>query len=502
MPLVGGQMDLAWGDGLGDETQGLDIVGVRGLDQSLEAALVNGITTVSLRGRYFTLLPWAIGEYFAAEVAAGITTFDEARFKAFLFRVEFLALACTTIDNGDGDPGGALGRVLFQSEMAAMLAGEDVTFPVGRGGGMLGTYFGPCRALGLVRATDGGGVEPFVLTPRGQAVWNARKVALGEGSWRTLLWEGETLSPADTRALVPHFSLRGLANAGDEAAALREALLTPWAPIGPAAAGVSGSYARFADTIAWLRSEGEATPLRADALLGEAWRRAAFGNGGEPVIQLAWAEYEWRRRLHFALELMLSAVADTVRARGEATLEGVVQEWLEEPDLPVRLTAAWPLASVACGQPAVEAFASVPADLYTVDAPPDDLARLKPHARALAGAALVTGLSRQSAALRADGRFQNRRAPGERALACIESAGDEPFAQALTALSAVAVEAHLATTFRKMGGGQKCSLRFFPEGSRLLTTDLDTSAGRSGSRLWNVIKVLEDAAVPGIGRRE
>jgi len=41
-------MDVAWCDGLGDETQGLDIVGVHGLDQRLKAALVNGISTVSL----------------------------------------------------------------------------------------------------------------------------------------------------------------------------------------------------------------------------------------------------------------------------------------------------------------------------------------------------------------------------------------------------------------------------------------------------------------------
>jgi hypothetical protein len=81
-------------------------------------------------------------------------------------------------------------------------------------------------------------------------------------------------------------------------------------------------------------------------------------------------------------------------------------------------------------------------------------------------------------------------------------AGEEPFAETLQALAGVAVEAHLATTFRKMGGGQKCSLRFFPEGSKLLSTGLETGAGRSGSRLWNVIKVLEDSAVPGIGRAE
>jgi hypothetical protein len=37
-------MEVVWGDGLGEETKGLDILGVRGLDQSLETALANGIT--------------------------------------------------------------------------------------------------------------------------------------------------------------------------------------------------------------------------------------------------------------------------------------------------------------------------------------------------------------------------------------------------------------------------------------------------------------------------
>ena len=455
-------MDVAWGDGLGEETQGLDIVGVRGLDQSLEAALVNGITTVSLRGRYLTLLPWAIGEFFAAEIAANATQFAEARFKGFLARVEFLALACTTLDDGSGDPGGVLGRVIYQTEMVALAAGETVTFPIDRPGGMLGTYFGPCRALGLVRTAEGGGAEPFVLTPRGQAIWKARKAALGEGPWRTLLWDAETLGADETRALVRHFSLKGLAGAPDEAAALREALLTPWSPVGSAAASVALSYDRFAQTIAWLQAADNGGPLRADALLADVWRRIAAGDGAEMAVEESWAEYEWRRRLHFALELTLSAVADTVRARGEATLSDVVAEWLEEADLPPRLTAAWPQAALAAGRRGAEAFFSVPTDLYITETPPDDLARLKPHARALAAFALVSGLAHQSAALRESGRFQDRNAPGRRALACVETAKEEPFAQTLRALTDVAVQAHLTTTFRKMGGGQKCSLRFFP----------------------------------------
>ena len=57
-------MEVFWGDALGEETQGLDILGIRTLDQPLETALANGITTISLRGRYFTILPWLIGEFF------------------------------------------------------------------------------------------------------------------------------------------------------------------------------------------------------------------------------------------------------------------------------------------------------------------------------------------------------------------------------------------------------------------------------------------------------
>lgn len=495
-------MNLAWGDGLGEETQGLDIVGVRGLDQSLEAALVNGITTVSVRGRYFSLLPWALGEFFSAEVSAKATEFDETRFKSFLARVEFLALACTSLDDGDGDSGGALGQVTFHSEMTALSSGRAVEFYKNRNGSMLGTYFGPCRALGLLRTADGVRAEPILLTPRGQAVWEARKTALGNGVWRSLLWKAETLSPADVKTLIPHFSLKRLAQATAEAEAVRDALLKPWTPEGLAASSVSSSYERFGQTIAWLQAVRRRMPLRADAVLAEAWRRTALSDNGEFSVEQSWAEYEWRRRLHFGLELVLSAVSETVRGQGQASLDEIVQEWRDEPELPAMLTTTWPDAILAWERNGAETVRSVPAGLYLTDVPPGDLSKLKPHARALMAFALIAALARQSAPLRINHLFRNFQAPGDRALVCVETAAGEPFADTLRALADIAVQAHLATTFRKMGGGQKCSLRFFPEGSKLLTTDVDTSAGRSGSRLWNVIRVLEDAAVPEIGVHE
>jgi hypothetical protein len=72
----------------------------------------------------------------------------------------------------------------------------------------------------------------------------------------------------------------------------------------------------------------------------------------------------------------------------------------------------------------------------------------------------------------------------------------EPLSDVLTKLlSEVVVERHLQTTLRKMGAGQQCSLRFYPEGRLLLPTNEKTTAGSSNDRLQNVLGVLTDIGV-------
>jgi hypothetical protein len=490
-------MEFFWGDGLGEETQGLDILGIRGLDQSLEIALANGITTISLRGRYFTILPWLIGEFFEAEKSAGATTFAMERLRNFIGRVEYLTLACTVTDISGGDGSGALGSVNYREAMAKLRSGAAIPFPKDRGGSILGTYFGPCRALGLVRTADSGESPPFLLTPRGTKIWQVRKAALGDGALRQMLWNADALTPDNVRAAVPHFSLIGLRGAAAEAACLREALETPWTPAGNGTS-VAKAYEKFAGTLAWLRKEAKSHPLQAGALLADNYRRVLSVREGNDDTTTAWAEFEWRRRLHFALELMLSAICITLNELGEASLSEVVRQWRETPELPAVLTDAWPEVTDAWMKSGAEMVASAPLGAMLDMPPAETLNSMSPHAKGIAAFGLIASLAHQTQALRAAQSFRDRKGAGERAIALVEAAGPEPFEQSLMRLGEIVTEAHLATTFRKMAGGQKCSLRFFPDGQRLCSTGLSVGAGQSGTRLSNVIRVLADAGVDGI----
>jgi hypothetical protein len=86
---------LFWGDDLIDSTLGLDILGVRGIDQAVEMTLVNGLTSISQRGRYLSILPWALGEFLTAHASVG---FDWDRLISFA-RQEFVTLVATYLDN-------------------------------------------------------------------------------------------------------------------------------------------------------------------------------------------------------------------------------------------------------------------------------------------------------------------------------------------------------------------------------------------------------------------
>ena len=118
-------MNVAWGSRLSGETKGLDVMGIRALDQNIEASLTNGITTISIRARYISILAWAIGQYFVNESAGGRVRHNKEARAVYLNRVRFLVLAATFLDDGTSRKG-AMGSDYFADEMAALVAG--ITF--------------------------------------------------------------------------------------------------------------------------------------------------------------------------------------------------------------------------------------------------------------------------------------------------------------------------------------------------------------------------------------
>jgi len=143
---------------------------------------------------------------------------------------------------------------------------------------------------------------------------------------------------------------------------------------------------------------------------------------------------------------------------------------------------------------AVDVAASVPEDLFIDKAlPTGDLRQLAAADQALAAFAILTTTARQTKRLRQDGHLDSKpESPGEQALAIIEAADREPFSNLLRKLIELTALAHLQTTLRKMGAGQKCSLRFFPDGPLLRPTGIRVFPGHSNDRLTNVLRILAD----------
>lgn len=487
-------MTFHWGADLLEETAGLDVLGVRGIDQSIELAMVNGITTISQRGRYLSILPWALGEFFSANAAGG---FEWDALTRHLRRVEFVVLAATRMDVAinKGDPTGTIGADLHAEALASLLVGQQVVLPDDKGGSILGTYLSPCRALGLLKDSAEG--VPYKLTPRGRAVWDARNAQPGMKQIAATLVGGGTLTPILTRQAIPGFSLNALASSPTEAATLRQMLSHAWDPDEPdEKAVVEAAYDALNGTVAWAKSMLVGKPDFAAGLLLRNYQHCVGGTAADR-ISLAWAEYEHRRRCHFALEMFLSALTLELAAVDEAGIDQIVERWAKSGSAAPALLRIWPAAAVAWSRTSVEAARSVPADLLLGETiPARDLGRMLPAAQALAAFAILAASATQTRELRRTGQFRSQPAsPGEQALAIVEAADDGSFKSVVRRLAELTTLAHLRTTLRKMGAGQKCSLRFFTDGPRLRATGLAMQPGHSNDRLTNVLRVLADVGV-------
>ncbi|QNN25094.1 hypothetical protein HED60_23395 [Planctomycetales bacterium ZRK34] len=298
-----------WNAGEKEVIRGLDILGLRKMDQDLEKGWVSGITTISQRARYLSLLPWVLMEYYTL---CGIDSGkahapDWEEFHDIERRLELVVLAATQMTDRQlgRRTGGLLGSDLFGGEMDLLANGSVVSLKLDRGGATYGTYVVPCRTIGLVGhdAIEGKWEAPKI-TPRGRRMHAIRCQNLGESPVVRRILEGGSIDVESIAQHAAQFSAGALdqPDSQEERELLEKVLLTPEEDQD------TETYSRFLATVRFALSSIQAGFGSSSAALAEHYARVTTPGCQSADCALAWAAYEMHRRVHFSLELLLGAL--------------------------------------------------------------------------------------------------------------------------------------------------------------------------------------------------
>lgn len=486
-----------WNQGEKQVTKGLDILGYRQVDQNVEKEWVSGITTISYRARYMSLLPWLVAEYYDSQGLgenAKVAEPDYDELLALVRRLEVAVLACTqhADKTSDTHTGGLIGPDIYVDEMAALARGEAITLELTHGGASYGTYVAPCRAFGLLAYESLSGSWAPKLTPRTSAMRECRRALADSSRLASVVLDGGQISPETIAAEAHLFSTSSLTD--DHCEPERQLLID--ALFQPEATQDRHRYERFAQTVQLVLTAVNGGLSGSPKVIAETYAHACKADpSGLDDVTLAWATYELHRRVHFALELLLSAVTKVVVDHDGATVTDVFAEWTAD-DWPSELEDYLD-TSVLDWSMSLRQFVEGVSDEAFLSGPVErSTGRKMPTcgAKALFALSLLCSTWRQTQRLRNGERcLAGSKAGMWRAFPILDQALDMPLVNATLELTnQCVVEAHLATTLRKMGHGLKCSLRFFPDGVVLRPTGVEVMAGYSGDRLGNVMGVLGD----------
>ncbi len=477
---------MFWNSGEQESTTGLDILGIRQQDQFLEQRWVAGITTISYRARYLSLLPWILTEFWSRETRTGETTFDWDRFLPVLRRLEFVVLACshaTRVGNNVGP--GILGADLHASDMDLLSAGQRLAIPSSQGGATYGTYANACRSFGILQGGDA--ALPVYVTERGSKIHAIRQELCAASRLAGAIFHGGEIDLQTARNEAALFSINAISAFPGECQALRDAISVPFSD----AKEPLASYKRFQGTARWALSSLSNAPAWSQDLITRAFY-AVLSDAAADEVTVAWAEYELRRRAHFCLELLLAAVTTTIREFDGGTVDDALASWMHRDELPSALSSTglwkvdWKMRMsdlVSTAHPDSFIRATLKVHVFSSAAP---------DGQGITAIVLLAILERQTHALRAGGQLPNRSYFMERIFDLMANAGNETIHEVARRLCRLVVSRHLETTLRKMGAGQKCSLRFYPEGERLVPTGYSVFPNYSGDRLGNVLNIFAD----------
>jgi hypothetical protein len=493
-------MQWFWNKGEKELIRGLDIMGLRQLDQGIERELVAGITTISNRARYMTLLPWLFSTYYEFKFNDEVeeSNYDWGEIYHVLSRLEFITLAATRFTPAGNDKYGLtfgmIGPDTHHENLNKFEENKAIEIPDDTGGASLGTYIMPCRTFGLLDTKNDPNGSIIVVTPRGKELAVARNEAIGESKITELILQGGILTWEDIQREGVYFSVNHIGSIPREREILTNSMVEPYIDRDD----VNSVYERFNQTLNWaLGSYNEGDVLSASALIRNNYQHVSEKSKELSNIELLWFDYDLHRRAHHALEAFLSALTTTIKELDGSSVSGVITAWEQEPEIPHFLSQVIGISSVDFSSGLSDLLEAIPTDLFLGETIRSKIANdLTASSRALYSLILLAACKKQSEKLRKNNLLKDYGEAMEKAFAILETSRDESIRTVLRRLlEEVVIEPHIGNTLRKMEHGQKCSLRFYPEGSRLKPTGTEVWAGYSGERLGNVLSMLADVGI-------
>lgn len=482
-------MESFWNKGEKEIIKGLDVLGLRRIDQHIETQLVSSITTISIRARYLSLIPWLVGEFF--HIHDGETNLNKDEMYLQLMqvfdRLEVAIILSTNVESQNNptlSDIGMIGREVHEKWVEKFqLNGEidtiilkDKAVKMGYTNPTFGTYYNPCRGFGLLSYSS---TAPVALPPHGQAIYDARKDhLLRENGILDWLLYGGLLTQKMIEKESKLFSIFNIDSVPDEMKLLQESFLNPYSND----LEVIETYKRFDNTLLWVLEQIE-EPKKPQDLIENNFIYCVNSDPDElNKTEMMWFEFELRRRVHYAFELFLKALSSTVDELNGVTVEQAIVYWINEIDM----SNIYKHGKDIYNNSIKEMDDHLDVDIFDKNEPIDSAEQVL-HALSLL----------EICRLKSEHLMPNISTPEvdymRKAFDILKKNNEKHVYQALIELiKFCVVEPHLKTTLRKMSQGQQCSLRFFPEGQRLIPTGIDTHAGWSGSRLDNTIRMMAD----------
>ncbi len=487
-------MNSFWNKGEKDIIQGLDVLGLRSIDQHIETQLLASITTISIRARYLSLIPWIVGEFFDSH--KGETNLDSDVFRQLLMQVfDRLELVLILATNHEKElDSKVLATGIIGAEVHKEITDEfnekgeiDIIILKDKSTGnnytnpTYGTYYNPCRGFGLLESSP---TAPVKFGPNSNAIYQARKKIIHEDSG-ILAWllHGGHLTKEMITEESKYFSIDNIDSIPEEMQLLQEAFLNPYTS---ESEEVLESYTKFNDTMVWTLNQLDESK-KPQELIYDNYDYCTTKEATDlSEIELNWFEFELRRRVHFSLELLLKALSHTLDELNGATAIQVVNNWIEDIKFSNNI------------ENGSEHYYALMNDYQNILE--DDIFRKyqtpeNPSEQALHAISILEVCRRQSTKL-LDSISTVENDYMRKAFQILDELHTSKVYESIVKVTNFCViEPHLKTTLRKMGQGQQCSLRFFPEGKKLVPTGIDTNAGVSGSRLNNTIRMMSDIGI-------